>query len=520
MCRTCLSGTFPIMLPRSRRLALPALVVVAAVASSGAALAPAPLGPLGPLDDGFGLSDVQVVATPTPDDESYMYSVDVLRRGLEYSYDLYDDESESEGDWYPVTEARAFTPDLGLAPLTLGDATTPPLAGYGTAQNDLWAVSLLDEFDGDTVTLRVTDGSTTRTVDLPTVLGGEPHRADVAIWKNTALVAGSLVNLVTLDVVPFYDGECDRTLGAALADGLLAVHDVCEGEFQVYSISAAGVQESDLVAAPAFTVPGTVSPGTDLALSRGLLAWIDGPAGGGSQIRYVRLGSGEAGAGWIPVEAVRVVAQGNRILVVGDRSDGSIHDAWVFEAVATDMGVPVAHVEVLLGNEWTEGPDVGPTPPPLPAPDGEVALGSSVVGGELTGDVDVQYLPVDLYGRTLVWFAPDGSIKAGTVPALSGGAATVGTSGTPKVGEKLTVTGAGFAPGEEVAVWLQSTPVLLATGVAGADGRVSLDVTIPAATAVGAHTITLVGVESGWRADSAVTVAAAGNPGLRIDTGR
>lgn len=516
MCRTCLSDTFPIMIPRPRRLALPALVAVAALASSGAALAPAPPGP---FDDGFGMTDVQVVATPVPDFESYMYSVDVLRRGLEYSYDLLDADER----FYSLIEARALTPDLGLAPLTLGAATTPPFTdGYGTAQNDLWAVSLSDTNSKDGLTLRVTGGGTTRSVAVPTTGEVGPNEADRAIWKNTALVAGSLVNLVTLDVVPIDDGECIDGRDAALADGLVAVYDTCDEAIETYAVSAGGVQESDLAAAPVHTVPVPDGVRGDLALSRDLLAWVDGPAGSGSEIRYTRLGSGEIGSGGIPTDAVRLVAQGNRIMAVGQRPEGPVYDAWVFEAVDLDLGMPVAHVEVLFGPAWTGdfGPEPTPTPEPVPAPDGEAVLQSTAPTGDLTGDVDVDYLPVDLYGRTLVWFAPDGSVKAGTMPALSGGAATVSTSGTPKVGQKLTVTGSGFAPGEEVAVWLQSTPVLLATGVAGADGRVALDVTIPAATAPGAHTVTLVGVESGWRADSAVTVAAAGNPGLRIDTGR
>lgn len=513
MCRTGVSDTFPIMLIRSRRLVLPAVVVAAALVSSGAALLPAPSGP---FDDGFGVSDTQVAATPVPDDESYMYSVDVLRRGLTYAYDL---DAGGETGWYAVTEARALTPDLGLAPLTLGAATTPPFTdSYGTAQNDLWAVSLADE--AEALILRVTGGGATRTVELPPT-GPSTWSADRAIWKNTALVAGSLVNLATLDVVPVADSECDEPLGAALADGLLAVHDSCDDVINAYAISAEGVQAGDLAADPVATVAAPEGVEGDLALSRGLLAWSVALGESGSEIRYAWLDSGRTGTGSVPYPALRVVAQGTRILVVAAQPESDVVDAWVFEALTEDLGAPVAHVEVLYGTVWTgSGPGPEPSPEPVPAPDGEVLLGTSTATEDRTGDVDVDYLPVDLYGRTLVWFAPDGSIKAGTIPALRGGAATVGTSGAPKVGQKLTVTGAGFVPGEEVAVWLQSTPVLLATGFAGADGRVSLDVTIPAATAVGAHTVTLVGVESGWRADSAVTVAAAGNTGLRIDTGR
>lgn len=304
--------------------------------------------------------------------------------------------------------------------------------------------------------------------------------------------------------------------GAALADGLVAVTDICGYDtIHVYAVSAEGVRASDFAVPPVLTVPATEGVGTDLALSRGLLAWSLPDSEGSTEIRYVRIDSGATGSGLVPGYARRVVVQGDRILVVVDPDEESdVLDAWVFEALAGDLGTPVAHVNVLYGEAWTDS-----SPQNVPAPEGEALLGTSVAD-DRTGDVDVARLPVDLYGRTLVWLSTDGTIKAGTVPALSGGAATVGTSGTPKAGQTLSVTGTGFAPGEEVAVWLRSTPVLLATGVAGADGRLSLGVTIPAATAAGAHTVTLVGVESGWRADTAVTVAAAGNPGLRIDTGR
>lgn len=51
----------------------------------------------------------------------------------------------------------------------------------------------------------------------------------------------------------------------------------------------------------------------------------------------------------------------------------------------------------------------------------------------------------------------------------------------------------GFAPGSEVGIVLCSTPVSLGTFTAGADGRVSESLTIPAGTVLGAHTIAAVG---------------------------
>lgn len=522
-----MSGTFLIMIPR--RLTLPVLVVTTAVVASGAALLPTDATP--PVS---GLADVQAVASPARDVDSYLYSVDVDRRTVAYTYDLSDAD---DGGWYPVAGARSFTPDLGLSPLTLGSDVAPPFAdSYGTAVTDRWAVAVqapeekADGPDSEALQLRISGGGTTRTVTLEVDGWWGPWDLDVAVWDDTALVAGQLVNLVTGDVVPVQvtgeevlepaPGEapwCRDGENAALADGVLAVYESCSGAVVTYPISAGGVQADDLDVAAGDVVATGEEIDDPLALSRGLLVWSDGEVG----VAYTRLGSAPVHRVELPDEVVRVVAQGARFVVVTRPwAEGPVSDldAWVFEEASAADGA-VAHVDLLDGEEWSPEPTSSPTPTlgAVPAPEGE-ALALSVT--EPSSDVDVQTLPVDLYGRTLVWLATDGTITAGTLPALPAGAATATTSGTPKAGQKLTVTGAGYLPGEEIAVWLQSTPVLLATGVAAADGSVRLDVTIPAATAAGAHTVTVVGVESGWRAASAVTVAAAGNPGLRIDTGR
>jgi hypothetical protein len=60
---------------------------------------------------------------------------------------------------------------------------------------------------------------------------------------------------------------------------------------------------------------------------------------------------------------------------------------------------------------------------------------------------------------------------------------------------KQTVSGAGFQPGEQVAVWLDQT--LLTTVAADAAGKVSHTFTVPKALAVGAHTVALRGATSG-----------------------
>jgi hypothetical protein len=100
--------------------------------------------------------------------------------------------------------------------------------------------------------------------------------------------------------------------------------------------------------------------------------------------------------------------------------------------------------------------------------------------------------------------APTAALSASTVPA----------------GGTITVTGAGFLPGEQVQVILHSTPVVLATVTADTDGSVSTPVTIPADIEPGPHTIELMGVTSGRSVEVAVTIEGVEDPAALPATGR
>ncbi|WP_084075507.1 leucine-rich repeat protein [Demequina sp. NBRC 110052] len=54
-------------------------------------------------------------------------------------------------------------------------------------------------------------------------------------------------------------------------------------------------------------------------------------------------------------------------------------------------------------------------------------------------------------------------------------------------GDSITVTGKGFAPGEELQLWFLSSPVLLTTVTADAAGTFAAEVTIPAEATAGTH---------------------------------
>jgi ELWxxDGT repeat protein len=80
------------------------------------------------------------------------------------------------------------------------------------------------------------------------------------------------------------------------------------------------------------------------------------------------------------------------------------------------------------------------------------------------------------------------------------------TSFTP--GERLVLTYSGFTPFEWVVVSLQSTPTVLNSIQADANGVVTTSVVLPSSTAPGSHTLSLLGLTSGVGARKTVTIEA------------
>ena len=76
-------------------------------------------------------------------------------------------------------------------------------------------------------------------------------------------------------------------------------------------------------------------------------------------------------------------------------------------------------------------------------------------------------------------------------------------------GGTLTLTGQGYSPGEPIRFVLHSEPVELGTVTADGSGRFEQTVTIPVTTAVGQHTIEVVGVSCGVTTTVPLTVVAA-----------
>lgn len=90
--------------------------------------------------------------------------------------------------------------------------------------------------------------------------------------------------------------------------------------------------------------------------------------------------------------------------------------------------------------------------------------------------------------------------SVGNLPALD----SVSASNVEQ-GSSLTASSGGFVPGENVDVYLYSSPVLLDTVVADGAGVATATVTIPAHTAPGAHTLTFIAA-SGVAQGASITI--------------
>lgn len=408
--------------------------------------------------------------------------------------------------------SREYRPDLGKSPLTLGASVTPPIAhALNQASTQEWSVG----FDPFTMGLGPGYGLTVRHEGgaeffIPVPLTVMPWDGNISLWGDTALLGSNLVNLNTREAFPFGNPCTGRR--AVLADGLLLVPDSCEGTVVALEVPADGIT-AEVLAGDGWT---TVldEDADEIAYSQGLLVFASAGEGG-TMVGYRRLG-GDTDTWQRAVDgdlaALRV--QGRRFVVVTRDAESPLATAAVFEEGQSPDSAPLAVVDVAASDEFG---GVVVLDADLAA-SGELAA-TGVAPADPSSDMGLDTVPVDLYGRTLAW--SDGErILAATLPALAGGAVTSTAPATGKAGTPVAVTAAGLLPGEEVAVWLESDPALLALGRANADGTFAATVTLPAGAAAGTHTMTVHGVESGWSSARAITLAAAGNPGLRIDTGR
>ena len=89
------------------------------------------------------------------------------------------------------------------------------------------------------------------------------------------------------------------------------------------------------------------------------------------------------------------------------------------------------------------------------------------------------------------------TVDAEVVPSVTDTDGKIYPSGASiPAGASLVVTAAGFIPGEDVAIVVRSTPVVLTRIAADSSGIVHTTVALPADLALGPHTLTLSGLET------------------------
>lgn len=482
------------MASRRARFVLPAalaLVIAGLPVTSAASAAPA-----SPPDE-TGVSGVTVVSTLAAD--ATLYGIEVSERTISWGQD--------DADYVGSVGVRGYTPDLGRTPLSLGSQLAPAFEGtIVEAATSAWAVGFNpgDTVDDDfTMYVRPAGGA-----PFTVVLGGDLYASSggVQVWGDTALLGIYAVNLNTREVFRLPVGTCAMPVAPVLADGALIFADTCRGWTWFLEVPEDGIT-AELLADDEDWLPILPVVPDRMAYSEGLFVFgfEDLPETDGPAVGSFRLDAGEP-VPWLralDAEFVDVRADGHRFVVV---THAGGYRAEVFEEGQAEDADPVAAVTL---DPWLMS---GVVPEDLAA--ARVAL------PDTSSAMDTFGVPVDLKGRTLAWSTGE-AVVAGTLPPLSGGAVSASVPSSAKAGTAVTVSASGLLPGEEVALWLESTPVLLGTVVADANGNVSASVTIPAGTEGGAHTLTVHGVESGWSAARAISVAAAAaNPGLRIDTGR
>ena len=82
------------------------------------------------------------------------------------------------------------------------------------------------------------------------------------------------------------------------------------------------------------------------------------------------------------------------------------------------------------------------------------------------------------------------------------------TTETPKKGKRFKISRAGFTPRDTVSLYVASTPILLGTGIADADGVVTVEAELPSDLEPGEHTLALLSSDGTIGFSQAITVSA------------
>ena len=137
-------------------------------------------------------------------------------------------------------------------------------------------------------------------------------------------------------------------------------------------------------------------------------------------------------------------------------------------------------------------------------------VGPFAIGANQTARVTLEY---DNPAYALKGFGKDTTVKSVTVKAenLSTPTVTVDPS-TVEAGKTITVKGTGFAPESAVTLTLHSEPVEVGTATADENGAFSAEVTVPANTEAGDHTVVAESTSPAVTASAPLTVTAPAVP--------
>ncbi|TFB82253.1 DUF3494 domain-containing protein [Cryobacterium flavum] len=341
----------------------------------------------------------------------------------------------------------------------------------------------------------ISGGSALTNADTtPTISGtsNAPVGTAVSVSVGTQTLAATVIAGGTWSVAAGALVEGDHTITASITDaaGNTGV------ALQVYTVVAApdvtvigGAAAASNDPAPTFVGTSTAAAGSAVTVT------IDGQV----------LRTTVTAAGTWSVESAEISADGNFTVDVTVVDRVTNLPATSTQVFTIDTTAPAVAVTVApAGRTRDTTPTLsGTTDAPVGATvsvtvAGQVLSATVQVGGVWTvepgvladGNVDVVVTAEDTYGNARS--ASHSFVVATTPPQNTTLEQTVEEGAL----QSLAVTGADFDPGESVQVWIHSTPVLLSTVTADANGSIVTRVIVPEATAAGLHHIVIIGVTS------------------------
>lgn len=421
-----------------------------------------------------------------------------------------------------ATVPVALATDAGGAPKTVVSLTLPQEEGtLRDGRAHIFAIAS----DGDrseTAPLTVTPAEVGEqaageefTADLATVSGGaDGEQTAVVNWGDGSATEAVEIVDGTIAGTHTYARGGEYTVAVTADDGVRSA--TAELSITVTAI------EYD----PTITVtPGTVSPGATVDVEgSGFAPGEQVDISLGDQTKTVDA-SEENGAVSAEFTVPEDAEDGAYSILAVGRTSGA--EATATLTVVTETAPPTATTTTLTGPESAPTAGIAFTLDVAVAPadaagqvvvtEGDEIIGSATVTG---GSASVQVTAsAGSHAYTATFVPDDDELYAGsTSAALTVEVREVPATGQPTLelssdrvvqGASLSLTGAGFAAGEQVEIVLNSEPVLLATVAADANGVLRATVRIPADATPGAHEIVVTGLSSGGTASAALTVVAA-----------